>query len=249
MGGTCSAFPATEVTRQLLVAGMIAGVLAALLAVLFARIAVEPRIDAAIAFEAAASAARGEAEDPEIVSRATQRGAGLLTATVAYGAAFGGLFALAFAALHGRALTGTPRGAAMWLAVAAFVVLCLVPQLRYPPNPPAVGQHMTIQLRTAAYFGMMALSLAAATAALALSRALERRLSPFDAKATGIVCFVVVCTPVALAMPRIDEVPATFPASLLWQFRLGSLATQALLWAALGLIFGKLAERLLSVRR
>jgi predicted cobalt transporter CbtA len=228
---------------------MIAGVLAALLAVLFARIVVEPRIDQAIAFEAAASAARGEGEGPEIVSRTTQRGAGLLTATVAYGAAFGGLFALAFAALHGRALTGTPRGAAMWLAVAAFVVLCLAPQLKFPPNPPAVGQHMTIQLRTAAYFGMMALSLAAATGTLALSRALERRLTVFNARAAGFICFAVVCDAVALALPRIDEVPVTFPASLLWQFRLGSLATQALLWAAIGLIFGKLAERLLSEHR
>lgn len=47
-------------------------------------------------------AAKGEAPEPELVSRHTQAGIGLLTGVVTYGAAFGGLFALTFASAYGR---------------------------------------------------------------------------------------------------------------------------------------------------
>ena len=42
----------------------------------------------------------------------------------------------------------------------------------------------------------------------------------------------------ALALPGIQEIPKDFPATLLWGFRLSSLGTQAVLWAALGVGFG-----------
>jgi predicted cobalt transporter CbtA len=48
---------------------------------------------------------------------------------------------------------------------------------------------------------------------------------------------------VFLLLPGVDEVPAGFPAELLWRFRVGSLATQLALWAAMGLAFGALLER------
>jgi hypothetical protein len=41
-------------------------------------------------------------------------------------------------------------------------------------------------------------------------------------------------------------VPKDFSATLLWQFRLAALAIQLTLWTAFGLIFGVLAERVLS---
>ena len=40
-------------------------------------------------------------------------------------------------------------------------------------------------------------------------------------------------------------VPAEFPASVLWRFRLASLGTQLVLWLGMGLIFGALTERAL----
>jgi hypothetical protein len=44
-------------------------------------------------------------------------------------------------------------------------------------------------------------------------------------------------------MPGVDEVPADFPADLLWDFRLSSLLIQAALWTALGASFAVLADR------
>ena len=76
-------------------------------------------------------------EDAELVSRA-QSGLGLFIGVVVYSAAFGGLFALAFAFAYGR-MTRRLRGTAALLAALAFVALYLMPSLKYPANPPSVG--------------------------------------------------------------------------------------------------------------
>lgn len=44
----------------------------------------------------------------------------------------------------------------------------------------------------------------------------------------------------------VDEVPADFPAAVLWRFRLSAPAVQTTLGAGFGLVFGALAERLLD---
>jgi predicted cobalt transporter CbtA len=53
----------------------------------------------------------------------------------------------------------------------------------------------------------------------------------------------VVIGVIEFAMPAVNETPAGFPATVLWQFRLASLGTQAVLWATLGLLFGWLTDR------
>jgi predicted cobalt transporter CbtA len=49
-------------------------------------------------------------------------------------------------------------------------------------------------------------------------------------------------------LPDINEVPADFPAVVLWRFRMASLGMQVLMWTTLGLVFGMLAERLFESR-
>jgi hypothetical protein len=44
-------------------------------------------------------------------------------------------------------------------------------------------------------------------------------------------------------LPPINEVPADFPAVVLWHFRIDSLAMQVIMWATLGLVFGAATER------
>ena len=94
------------------------------------------------------------ADEPELVSRATQAGLGLLTGVTVYSAAFGGLFALAFALVNGRVGGLGVRANAALLAGGAFVSIYVVPNLKYPANPPSVGQPETIGSRTALYFAM-----------------------------------------------------------------------------------------------
>ena len=49
-----------------------------------------------------------------------------------------------------------------------------------------------------------------------------------------------------LILPPVNEVPGDFSATMLWNLRVASLGVEAVLWRALGLIFGVLAARLLS---
>jgi predicted cobalt transporter CbtA len=49
---------------------------------------------------------------------------------------------------------------------------------------------------------------------------------------------------VQLNLPVINEVPAAFPAVLLWKFRVAAIGMQVILWTTIGLLFGALAERL-----
>ncbi|HEY8289339.1 MAG TPA: CbtA family protein, partial [Acetobacteraceae bacterium] len=140
----------------LLVRGMLAGIFAGLIAFAFAWVFGEPRIDQAIAFEAHLRQLAGEAPEPELVGRAVQSTIGLLTGVVVYGAALGGIFALVFSCVYGRIGRLSPRSTAAVTAAVGFVTLILVPQIKYPANPPAVGDPDTIGVRTALYFIMMA---------------------------------------------------------------------------------------------
>ncbi|WP_144149262.1 CbtA family protein [Paraburkholderia sp. BCC1884] len=231
--------------RKLLIRGMLAGIVAGLVTFGFAKIAGEPRVDQAISFEEHAAAARGEAPEPELVSRATQSGLGLLTGVVTYGAAFGGLFALTFAYAYGRAGKSGIRTLSATIAVAAFVTLCVVPNLKYPANPPSVGDPETIGYRTGLYFLMIAISIAALVLSLQVRRFAYARLGAWNASIAAGAVFVVIIAAVQIALPTINEVPSTFPAALLWQFRVVAIGMQAILWTTIGLAFGALAERCL----
>ncbi len=223
----------------LLVRGMIAGLIASLLAFGFAKVIGEPHIDRAIAFEEAAHPpVAGEAAEPELVSREVQASAGLLTGVALYGTALGGVFALAYAFISGRLLHLPPRSTALVIAAIGFLVLYFVPYLKYPANPPAVGQGETIGYRTQLYFAMVVFSLLALTIAVSFGRQAFEKFGGWNAAMLGAGVYLVLVFVAAYALPVINEVPETFPADLLWNFRLASMGTQFILWAAIGLLFG-----------
>lgn len=237
-------------TKDLLWRGMLAGILAALFATLFARAFAEPQIDLAIGFEQAHAAHHAPAdaapEEEELVSRDTQKGFGLLTALALYGAAVGGIFALVFAYGYGRLARIGPRSFALVLAGLAFLLIVVVPSIKYPQTPPAVGQHETVGLRTAAYFAMIALSVGAAVIAGKLGGVFARSLRGFDAGLLAVGAYVLLVALGQFVLPAIDEVPADFSAALLWDFRVASLATQLVLWTTIGVAFGQSASRVLE---
>jgi hypothetical protein len=245
----------------LLLRGMLVGLLAGILSFAFLKIVGEPPVDQAIAFESrmeeakAHEAAHGHgavasqtAPASELVSRATQAGIGLFTGIMVYSAAFGGLFALAFAMAYGRIGEASPRATAALLAALGFVAVYIVPSLRYPASPPAVGEADTIGMRTALYFSMIALSLAAMVAAGMLRTRLQPRLGAWNAALAAGAAYAVAMIVAGLVLPAVDEVPDGFPATVLWQFRVAAMGGQAILWATLGLAFGVAVERLLTNR-
>lgn len=230
---------------NLLLRGMMVGVVAGLLAFCFAKVFGEPWVDYAVAFEEHASHAAGATagpEEPEVVSRATQAGAGLFTGLVVYGAAIGGLFALAFAFANGRLGRLSPRTVSALIAVLGFLAIVIVPQLKYPANPPAVGSADTIVARTELFFAVMALSLALMIASVLLARRLAERIGGWNGATIAGLVYVAVITAMFAALPNIEEIPSAFSPVALWSFRVSSIGVQAVLWAATGLLFGAIAE-------
>ncbi|RZS43621.1 putative cobalt transporter CbtA [Herbihabitans rhizosphaerae] len=244
---------ATFSVRALLVRGLIAGIVGGLLAFGFAAVFGEPSVERAIGLESAPAAhdhgdhatapAEHEHAEEEVVSRGVQRTLGLATATGAYGLALGGLFALAFAVAYGRIGRLSPRGTVVAVGVGGFVAASLVPFLVYPPNPPAVGSPGTIGERTGLAFGMIGLSVLLAVLSVYCGRKLAARFDGWVATLLAGVGYVIVIGVLAAVLPGFDEVPPSFPASLLWDFRLASLGTQLTLWAGISLVFGVLLER------
>ncbi|MEV6647094.1 CbtA family protein [Amycolatopsis sp. NPDC051371] len=240
--------------KTLLVRGMLAGLIAGVLAFGFAYAFGEPSVNAAIGLEESgghthshdAGAAPAEEHEEELVPRDIQSTVGLLAGVVVYGVAIGGLLSLAFAFAQGRLGNLRPRVTALLLTGGAFAVVFLVPFLKYPANPPAVGQPGTIGSRTELYFGFVAVSLLAGILATVFGRKLADRFGAWNGFLLAAAGYLVVIGVVAWLMPAVDEVPADFPASTLWSFRTASIGTQVTLWLALGLAFGAFAEKSLT---
>ena len=227
----------------LLLRGMLVGVVAAVVAFGFAKVFGEPQVDQAIAFEEQMDRAKGESSGPEIVSRPTQAGLGLFTGVVVYSAALGGLFSLAFAFVYGRFGRLSARSTAALLALAGFVSIVLVPDLKYPANPPSIGNPDTIAGRTALFFAMIVISMVALILAISLARSLMTRHDRWNAALFGAATYVVITGIAQYALPEINEVPQQFSAVVLWHFRIASLGIHAVLWTIIGLLFGTLTER------
>jgi predicted cobalt transporter CbtA len=238
--------------RMLLVRGMLVGLFAGLLVFGFGKVVGEPQVDRAISFESALDAAKAKAEaakgipvveEPELVSRGVQAGLGLFTGVVVYSTAFGGLFALVFAVADRRVADLGPRAVSALLAAAGFIAVYVVPNLKYPANPPSVGEPDTIGPRTALYFIMLAFSVVSMIAAAVLRKRLAARLEGWNAALIAAGGYLIAVIVVARILPSINEVPEAFPAVVLWQFRVASFGMQLIMWTTIGLAFGALTER------
>ncbi|OBI89714.1 CbtA family protein [Mycobacterium sp. 1245805.9] len=250
--------------KRLIARGLLAGAVGAVLAFLFGRVCAEPVIARAIAFEEGRSDvldAHGVHEHgAELFSRGVQANAGLGFGVLIFGVAMGALFSVLFCVVWVRARAIGPQRLSVLLAAGAFVAVYLVPFLKYPPNPPAVGQADTIGARTGWYLAMVLASVALAIAAVWLYRRLAARLGAWNGALLAALAYALAVAAVAVPLPTVDETPPPmrdasgaivypgFPADVLYEFRLLSLGAQLVLWAAIGLVFATLAGRLLEER-
>ncbi|GAB2716794.1 CbtA family protein [Nocardia thraciensis] len=232
--------PLTGSLKTLLLRGLLAGLIAGLLAGTVGFVIGEPRVESAIAIEEAAAGGHSHEESEEpLVSRGGQKFGEFLALGLS-GLALGAIFAAAahFARRH-TSLPGPKLAVALglcgWLAITA------VPFFKYPANPPAVGEPDTINERTLLWVAAVLLGFAAVGSAVFAHRLLAAQLS--TVRFGGAVAAFVIVTAVGyIALPGVNEVKDNFPATLLWQFRVSSLAVSATLWAVLGLAFATLTE-------
>lgn len=218
--------------------GLAVGLAAGLLAGLFALVFGEPQVERALAFEGGGF--------NEVVSRPVQR-FGLVVAVALYGASVGAIFGGVFACLRdrtqGHATNGDDWGRSLKLAAALFAGLFFLPFLKYPADPPGVGDPATVGGRTAVYLATVGLCSGVVFVAWRADAMLrERRMGAAPRQALVGGGFVAAVAALFLALPPAAE-PGGLPGGVLWDFRLATLATQAVLWATLGAAFGALSER------
>lgn len=254
--------------KKLILRGLAAGGLGGLLAFAFARIFAEPLIQRAIDYEEGrheaqetldrAAGAVTSAHEHEVFSRAIQADVGIGVGLIVFGAALGALFAVAYVICIGRTGGIRPRPLALLVAAAGFVGLYLVPFMKYPANPPAVGNEDTIVGRSQMYLIMVGATLILMFVAVVLGQRLAKRIGVWPASIWAGLGFLVAIGVVMLVLPSYDEAPRAlrgpdgdivfpgFPADVLAQFRVYSVTAQLILWATIGLVFAPLADRLLT---
>ncbi len=161
------------------------------------------------------------------------------------------------------------------MAAGGFFAVYLVPFMKYPANPPSIGHPDTIKDRGGLYLAMVLCSVLFLVAAVWLIRRLSRRFGNWNASVLAGATFSVAIGIVMAILPPFGRLavneqqfghqttetplPLTnaggtivypgFPADVLFDFRLYSVAAQLILWATIGLVFAPLAERLLDQHR
>jgi hypothetical protein len=263
--------------KRIIWRGILAGAIGGLLAFVFARIFAEPQIQQAIDYEGGRDTAQqaldktaGMAMEAAPFSRAVQGNVGIGVALIFFGAAMGALFAVAYALYLGRSGRLRPRNLALLVAGGGFLGIYLVPFLKYPANPPAIGHEETIQLRSSFFLLMTAASVLFLVLSVWLGKRLQPRFGNWNATLIAGGVFIAATAVVMLILPSFGELAANreyhqatetpapltdanghivfpgFPADLLFNFRLYAVGAQLILWAAIGLVFAPLAERLLG---
>lgn len=223
--------------RNVLLRGVTAGAAAGLLTSLFHLLLTEPVLERAVALEGAGAGP---------VSREAQKYLGGPAGQVLFGISIGVLFALLWRILPPG---GTPWRRAVGLAFASWLVVALLPQLRYPANPPGVGDPDTIGTRTSSYLLAYVLGIVVVGGGWATLRRLRQRGWSEPARQLSVTTAALAVVTVGYALLPDSGDAVTAPASLVWDFRLRALGGLTLLFAALGAVFGSLSLRAERQRR
>jgi predicted cobalt transporter CbtA len=208
---------------------------------------VEPYIDRAISIETQNAIKEGEVIDPVELQnyRLWQKGGEIAAGTI-LGMSFGALFGVVF--VYSRSLllpqSNSNIRKALVLAGIMWVVLFLIPALKYPANPPAVGDPETIYYREGLYIGLLAISGFSALGLALLYRKLGSR-TPNNKNRIIIVPLIygaIIVGAFLILPPNPDKISA--PMDLVQGFRIASAFTMSIFWGLLGLILGALWDRL-----
>ena len=198
---------------------------------------VEPYLDQAIGLENESLFASGEAEDTlefwaEYESYRIWQKSGQVLAGVILGLAMGSLFGIVYS-LSKNSLPGkNDISKAVILSGIMWTVLYLIPFLKYPANPPTVGDAETVVLRMILYVSFIIISGVAVVAFYKLSKKLNN-----NKKYLALVGYAGFMVLIFVAMPNNpDEITA--PMNLVNEFRFVSVLGVSSFWGCVGIILG-----------
>ena len=197
--------------------GALAGLIAGVLGFVFARIWAEPVIDKSIDYEsgrddilAALNRAAGRPvapDGPEIFSRTMQSTVGIATGIIVFSVAMGAVVAVAYVVLHGR-FAVRPQTLAWLVCGFGFLGVYLLPFVKYPANPPAIGHTFTIMTRGQLYLTMVVASLILLGLAVFAARRLSRRVGLYRAVLIAAAGFLVLYGVLLAVLPSLGELSA-----------------------------------------
>jgi len=203
---------------------------------------VEPYLDEAIGIENQNLFASGEEEDTlqfqvEYESyRIWQKGGQVLAGAI-LGTSIGALFGIVFA-LSRKILPGDHHvKKALVLSGIMWFTIYLIPFLKYPANPPTVGDPDTVVLRAILYLSLIAISGFGAVGFYQLFKRVVKRK-----RIVVIIGYGIFISTVFLLMPdNPDEVTA--PMDLVNGFRAMSVVAVSIFWISVGVILGALWQK------
>jgi hypothetical protein len=202
---------------RVILRGVFAGFIAGVFGWIFSKIFVEPFIDKAIDYESGRDAileqlnrlaGRPVAPDgPEIFSRSIQSTIGIASGLILFSMAMGALVAVVYLVLHGRFRIRT-RTLAFLIAGGGFLAAYLLPFVKYPANPPAIGHSFTITTRGELYLTMVVCSLLFLVLAAVFGHWLSSRVGVFYASLLAAGAFLVAFSILIGLLPSLGNLPA-----------------------------------------
>ena len=227
-------------TLTFIVITLLAGAISGSILSVLNQIIVEPIIEKAIGLENQKAMAMGEIMNPtEFDSYRLWQKGGEIAAGTMLGTSYGALFGIVFAYSRRSIHVSSERKKALILSGVMLLVLYIVPGLKYPANPPGVGDPETLFVRQSLYIAYLAIS---GLSALGLALAYRKMGDGNSKKIIVPTMYAAIMLAAYFAMPpNPDEITA--PMDFVISFRVASASTIAIFWGVLGIILGTLWNR------
>ena len=198
---------------------------------------VEPYLDQAIGIENQNLFATGEEKDTsefwvEYEGYRIWQKSGQILAGVILGTSIGALFGIVFALSRNSLPGNNDVKKALVLAGVMWFTMVVIPFLKYPANPPTVGDPETVVLRSILYLSFITISGFGAVGFYKLSQKFQSKR-----KLVAIIGYSIFISVVFFVMPENpDEITA--PMDLVNEFRIMSFLGVTSFWISIGVILG-----------
>jgi len=203
---------------------------------------VEPYLDQAISIENQTLFAIGDEEDNsafwvEYNSYRVWQKSGQVLAGAILGTSIAALVGIVFLFARKSLPEGNNVKKILILSGLMWFTIFVIPFLKYPANPPTVGEAETVVLRGILFLSFIVISGLGAVAFYQVYKKLQNK------KILAFVGYIVFITAALFLMPENpDEITA--PMELVEGFRGASFVTVSVYWLTLGLILGGFVEKL-----
>lgn len=214
---------------------LLSGVIAGLVLAGVNYFVAEPFIDQAIGIEIEKNISFGETVDyDELSSYRIWQKEGTFVAGAFLGLTFGAVLGIVYVFARRYLPSSDDRKKALVLAGIMCLALYVIPFLKYPANPPAVGDPETIGLRDSLYTtyqltsGLIALGLSILLFRFRTINFFKYLIPVFYVSLVGLIYAIFPASPDAI----------TAPMDLVNSFRMVTFATMVMFYLVLGIVFG-----------